>query len=58
MNGSKSSINMASKITSSLNESTKHRTKQSTSGINSCYTETPSPSRKLKFAPLNANAKN
>ena len=49
---------MASKITSSLNESTKHRTKQSTSGINRCYTETPSPSRKLKFAPLNANAKN
>ena len=48
---------MASKTTPSLNEAIKRRTKQSTAGINRQYTETPSPSCKLKSAPLNVNAK-
>ena len=47
---------MASKTTSPLNEASKHQTKQSLAGINSQYTETPSPSRKLKSAPPNVNA--
>ena len=48
---------MTSKTPPSLDEATKRRTKQSTAGINSWYTETSSPSRKLKSAPLNTNAK-
>ena len=48
---------MASKTTASLNEATKHRTKRSIVGINSRYTETPSPRPKLKSARLNVNAK-
>ena len=50
---------MASKTTPSLNEAIKRRSKRSTAGINSRYTETPSPSsRKLKSTPLNSTAKN
>ena len=50
---------MASKTTPLLNEAIKRRSKRSTAGINSRYTETPSPSSlKLKFAPLNSTAKN
>ena len=50
---------MASKTTPSLNEAFKRRSKRSTAGINSQYTETPSPSfRKLKSTPLNSTAKN
>ena len=50
---------MASKTTPSLNEAIKRRSKRSTAGINSRYTETPSPSsRKLKYTPLNSTAKN
>ena len=48
---------MASKTTPSLNEVTKRQTKRSTAGINSRYTETSSPSCKLKSAPLNVNTK-
>ena len=48
---------MTSKTTPSLNEASKRRTKRPTAGFNSRYAETPSASRKLKFAPLNAKAK-
>ena len=48
---------MASKTTPSLNEVNKRRKKRSTADINSRYNETPSLSRKLKAAPLNASAK-